>query len=477
MQVFKAYFKVIRASAGLIFMYLAIFISIAVMISVMSPSSGSVEFSETKTRVAVINRDGDAALAKGLSDYIADIFTVVPYEDDPHKLQDGLFFRDIEYVVIIPQGFSAAFMAAGSDGRMGTNPSEGPGMVEDRDRVDVTSDSSGSSEDSGRVDVIQKVIVPGSTSSHYVDIRIDKFLHTASIYRDFGAVDRSEAVIGDFGTADHAAGVGGGFSVDADAASAYRALDVHDGKEASQDLQSWIVAAVRADLAQDTLVSLLGASEDVDELLESRRGYAEYFGVSSYALLAMIIMGISSIMIAFNRTDLRLRNQCAPIPQRRFDLAIAAGHAIFSLGCWAAVVLSGIILYGFGPLRSGWAWLHLVNLLTYTIVCAGIGFAVGHFVRTSSGQSGAVNVISLGMSFLCGVFVPQSVMSESVLAVGRFLPAYWYIRANNAIAALSTSQSVNLRPIYGSMLIQLGFAAAIFSGALLFSKERSRAEL
>lgn len=75
MQVFKTYFKVIRASAGLIFMYLAIFISIAVMISVMSPSSGSVEFSETKTRVAVINRDGDAALAKGLSDYIADIFT------------------------------------------------------------------------------------------------------------------------------------------------------------------------------------------------------------------------------------------------------------------------------------------------------------------------------------------------------------------------------------------------------------------
>ncbi|NLH14197.1 MAG: ABC transporter permease, partial [Firmicutes bacterium] len=44
MQVFKTYFKVIRASAGLIFMYLAIFISIAVMISVMSPSSGSVEF-------------------------------------------------------------------------------------------------------------------------------------------------------------------------------------------------------------------------------------------------------------------------------------------------------------------------------------------------------------------------------------------------------------------------------------------------
>lgn len=423
MQVFRAYFKVIRAHAGSVFMYLAIFVSIAVMISVMWPSSGSLEFNETKVRVAVINRDVDAALARGLSDYIADIFTVVPYEDDPHKLQDALFFRDIEYVAIIPQGFSAAFMAADFGSRIVMSPS----------------DSSDPIEGSDGTAVVEKVIVPASASSHYVDIRIDKYLHTASIYRDFGTP-------GDEGGT-------------------------------SQDLQSRIVAAVREDLAQDTLVSLLGASETVDDLQVSRSGYASYFGFSSYALIAMVMMGISSIMMAFNEKDLRLRNQCAPISQRGFDLAIAAGHAVFSIGCWAVVVLFGIILCGIDPLRSGWTWLHLVNSLAFTVVCASIAFAVGHFVKTSSGQAGAVNVISLGMSFLCGVFVPQAVMSKSVLAVGRFLPGYWYIRANDAIASLSTSKSINLGSIYGSMLIQLGFAVAIFSVALLFGKERSRAEL
>ena len=44
------------------------------------------EFNEIRTQVAVINRDGDAPLAQGLADYIADTFTVVPYEDDPEKL-------------------------------------------------------------------------------------------------------------------------------------------------------------------------------------------------------------------------------------------------------------------------------------------------------------------------------------------------------------------------------------------------------
>lgn len=191
----------------------------------------------------------------------------------------------------------------------------------------------------------------------------------------------------------------------------------------------------------------------------------------------MAITGISSVMMAFNNRDLRLRNLCAPMPQRSFDLAIAAGHGLFALGCWALVVVVGVVLNGLGSLLAGRTWLHLLNSLSFAVVATAIGFAVGYFVRTSSGQSGAVNVISLGMSFLCGVFVPQSIMSRSVLTFARFLPAYWYVQANERIGALPTSVSADIYPIYQSMLIQLGFAVAMFSVTLLFAKERRRAEL
>jgi ABC-2 type transport system permease protein len=105
-------------------------------------------------------------------------------------------------------------------------------------------------------------------------------------------------------------------------------------------------------------------------------------------------------------------------------------------------------------------------------------FSGGQLCEEQRGsQAGAINVITLGMSFLGGVFVPQSVMSKSVLSVGRFLPSYWFVRANDAIGELSRFDPGSLRPIYGSILIQLGFAAALFSVALLLSKERRLSQL
>ncbi len=411
MQVFRAYFKVMRAAAGGIAIYLGIFVGMAFMFSIWAPSSTVADFRETRTPVAVINRDGDAVLAQGLADYIADCFRLVDYPDDPEKLQDALYYRNVEYVAIIPAGFSEQFMA-------GTDGAEGAAGA-----------------------IIDKVIVPGSTSSYYVDLRIDKFLNTARFHKDYGV------------------GV---------AAQEPTATGAH------ADTQARIVEAVRADLAGQTEVTVRPGAAVATNLT---KGYNYYFAYFSYSLLAMAMMGISSIMMAFNRTDLRMRNTCAPLPQHTVNLAIASGHAVFALGCWALLMLFGAAVYGKSLLSSGLFGLYIVNSLAFTVVAVAIGFATGSFVKTESSQSGAVNVIALGMSFLCGVFVPQYVLSRSVLAFAKFLPTYWYIRANDAIGSLPGSASNNLQPIYTSILIQLGFAAAIFSVTMLLSKERRLAQL
>ena len=429
MQVFRAYLKVLRASAGAIAMYMVIFIGIATVIWRASPSSVVAEFHETKTPVAVINRDGDAPLARGLVDHIADNFTVVPYPDDPERLQDALFYRNVYYVAIIPEGFSAAFMAASANQAGSSGQAVGTGQT------GGTGQAGGNAEP-----VIQKVILPDSMSTHYVDMGIDKFLNAAGIHRDFGSPSRST------GTA--------------------------------EDRQAQIVAAVREDLRAETPVILRAAGNaGENSVQESDEAYAAYCAYSSYALLAMVTLGISSAMLAFNRRDLRLRNLCTPTPKRSFEARLAVGHCLFALGCWVILVLVGIALNGTEVLTSGRGGLYLLNCLVFAAVAASIGFAAGHFVKTSSAQSGVVNVVSLGMSFLGGAFVPQSAMSQTVLAFSRFLPSYWYVRAIDAIKALAGSASGNVYPIYGYMLIQLGFAVAIFSVTLLFSKERQMTEL
>ncbi|HNU94646.1 MAG TPA: ABC transporter permease, partial [Bacillota bacterium] len=130
------------------------------------------------------------------------------------------------------------------------------------------------------------------------------------------------------------------------------------------------------------------------------------------------------------------------------------------------------VLYGRSLLSSGLVWLYCLNTLAFTIVSASIGFLVGSSVKSVGAQAGAVNVIANAMSFIGGVFVPQSILSKQVLDVGRFLPAYWYVKANDAISRLSRPTTSALRPIYGDVLIQLAFAAAIFATTLLLTKER-----
>lgn len=60
--------------------------------------------------------------------------------------------------------------------------------------------------------------------------------------------------------------------------------------------------------------------------------------------------------------------------------------------------------------------------------------------KTGSEVNGLANVIALGMSFICGVFIPDTMLSASVKQVARFLPVYWY-EQNNTILGTHTELS------------------------------------
>ena len=84
--------------------------------------------------------------------------------------------------------------------------------------------------------------------------------------------------------------------------------------------------------------------------------------------------------------------------------------------------------------------------------------------------------VGLGMSFLGGVFVPQNMLSDQILAVSRFLPTYWYTRINNMLAGFS-NESFSFAAYWQYIGIELLFAATVFVLALLASKYRKQKSL
>lgn len=389
MQVFKAYFKVMRGAVATLSINLFVFLALAVLFSFIAPEVQPAGFEPSRIPVAIINRDKEGEVSQGLAKYMEKVCKAVECPDDPEKLQDALFHGQVKYIAIIPPGFSDAFI-------------------------------------SGEDCVIQKVVVPGSAESYYVDIIINRFLDTLDLYRMYGGVCEEDS------------------------------------------LPRLIVSAME-DLEVEAPVTMIGEAVVSDEY---RPGYYYYFLYCAYALLGLITMGVSTIMISFNEPDLYMRNSCSPVPRRRVNLQLATGHTTFALGCWAMLMIGSLVMHGRNLSQTGVLGLYSLNTLAFTFVCAAIGLIIGAFVRSTSAQSGVVNVVTLGLCFLGGVFVPQSIMSESVLAVSKFLPSYWFVKANDAIAVLGNSNPEHLHSIYNSILIQVGFAIAIFSIALFFSKER-----
>jgi ABC-2 type transport system permease protein len=383
MQVYKAYFKIIRKRLPSLLIYISIFMLIVVIITQQLSGIGAA-FAESKSKIAVFNEDAGAPISDGLMRYLAANATLVDVGDDEQSVQDALFCGNIAYALRIPEGFSQALAGGGA------------------------------------AVSLEKTEASGSTDAVYANFLVERYLNIAQIYtKNTKGMPAAE-------------------------------IAAHIG----DDLES------EADVA---MKSYAGASDT------SNLSY--YFQYLAYAILAVMIMGVTSFMISFNDADLTRRNQCSPVKPLGFNLQIALGNATFAVAAWGAMCAVIFLFYGKAPSGTG-AVLLCLNALAMTVASLGIGFFAGKFVRNHGVQNAIANVVSLGISFTCGVFVEQQFLGNTVLSIARFTPGYWYVKAVVDIRNMAEYTFQNILPVLYGMLIQLGFAAALFILALVVTKQR-----
>ena len=103
MTVFKAYMKIAKKNIWLILMYMGIFIAVTVMFQAFAGDRER-EYTAQSVSVGVITEDRGSA-AQSLIRYIGSINEVTELSDDKEILQENLFYRNVEYIVRIPDGF------------------------------------------------------------------------------------------------------------------------------------------------------------------------------------------------------------------------------------------------------------------------------------------------------------------------------------------------------------------------------------
>ena len=242
-----------------------------------------------------------------------------------------------------------------------------------------------------------------------------------------------------------------------------------------------------ADMSYDEIVENvledLSLSAQIEKIQYSESepvpdSYHTYCRFMSYVLMVLTILCTSTILLSFSLPDIRMKNNCSPLKPHHISIQMALYSLIISLIIWFLLNLFGLIVhaYNLSGVDVKLISLIILNSFTYMLVSISIAMLAGSLANDLNSQNAFANIISLSFSFLGGVFVPLEMFGDRLISVAKFIPTYWYSTALDNICSLTAFSKITLAPIISAVLIQLGFAFAIFCIALVIRKKKAGSE-
>ena len=373
MQVFNVYMKVLKKKLSTAFIYLAVFLTLAVFMP-STAGGGAGEFSKTRLDICVFDED-DSPESRALVEHLKKEHKLVALEKDKDVITDALYYGRADYVMSIKEGYGSALGQGETDG-----------LFENYHMHD------------GYAEAIMRQ-------------ELDSYVGT-----------------------------------------------VISCRAAGEELTAAIEKA-------DSLLSGKARAEYVDLSGSKTDKSVYYYRYLAYVMIAVVLYVICEVTNVMNGKSIRSRTDCSGLKRTVYTLQMFLGSVIVVTVLWLIFNVCGILLFG-KEMTSAQIVFTSLNSFIFALVCLSAAMFISEFSPGETALNLITQIISLGMSFLCGIFVEMSVLSESVLMAGRFLPAYWYVKANDTImgGAFDSSQ------VLGYMAVEMIFAVFFFTVTMVVSK-------
>ncbi len=108
MTVFKTFLRVLNKCKLPIIMYTVFLIFFGGFN--MQTSENNTNFVAEKPDILIINNDEETGITKNLVDYIKNNSNIIEIENDEEKINDALFYRDVNYIIYIPENYRQDFL-------------------------------------------------------------------------------------------------------------------------------------------------------------------------------------------------------------------------------------------------------------------------------------------------------------------------------------------------------------------------------
>lgn len=103
MIVFNTFFKVVKKYIGVIILYTVMLISFGSIN--YATNNEDMTFSNRLPDILIINNDEEVGLTKNLINYLKGNANVLDIENNEEKINDAIFYREVNYVIYIPKNY------------------------------------------------------------------------------------------------------------------------------------------------------------------------------------------------------------------------------------------------------------------------------------------------------------------------------------------------------------------------------------
>lgn len=386
MQVFKLYFKLLKSYKGVVILYFVIFMAVAVIMTKNLAADSNVSMAEMKLDIMIVDED-KKTLGGALEEYFGKRHDLVEMEYDKEQITDALYWRKLDYVLVIPEGFEESILS---------------------DEIDDME--------------LENMKVPGYYDAVFFESELS--MYTAKLKGLLAA----------------------GYSME----------------EAEEQL-----VKLQEEKTEVKIASFV--NEKQNDICTVFFAYVPYLFIT----LGMNVIGL--ILIVFNEQKVKDRMECSCTTMKERMAGLTGGILVFGLMMLAAVVaVAGVLSKGSIFTDSRFPYF-LINMLAMLLFGLSLGFFAGTIAKNKDAMNGLVNVISLALCFLGGVFVPQEFFSETIIKVAKFFPTYWYVATNNSIGAMKELTPQLTSEMTTQVGLVVGYALVVFAvTVVIISNKRKR---
>lgn len=383
MIIYKTFLKVLNKCKFPIILYTGILLFFAGVN--MSANDQTMDFTATKPDILIINNDKEEGITKDFIDYLKENTTVrADIENSEQAIKDAIFYRDISYIIYIPENF-------GDDLLAGKNP-----------ELQFKS--------------------TGEYHSTLAGMITERYVKTANKYIESGVT----------------------------------------GEELYTKIKETL------DKKADVEITSKLDTKSLDRL-------TFYFNFSAYSFIAISIYVISTIILIFKSEKINKRTVIGSTDYKKINTKLLIANTGFLLLIWAFYVIMAKVLIGDVTFSTQGLYM-ILNSLIFLSSTVTLGFLLSMFVKNKNTITALVNIIGIGSSFLCGVFVPMELLPDFVLKIAHVLPAYWFVKNNELIGDTEVFTGEVLKNIGINAAIVLGFAILFFIVTNIVSRKKLKVE-